>query len=106
MEKSIISEITVTPIKPKDGLIGFINFVIDGKYYLGGIAIHTLRKGGYRLLFPTKKLTNGLEVEIFHPISQSAYAEVMQAVEPELNRIFGEIFEKGVEYGKSFTNTE
>ena len=68
--KNKISEIQIIPIKPINGLVGFASFVIDSNLYLGSIGIITRPEGGYRLVYPTKKV--GLRnINIFHPINKS-----------------------------------
>ena len=63
-----ISEIQFTPVKPQDGLVGFASFVLDGKYYVGSIAIYTRLNGiGYRLVYPAKKVGER-NINTFHPI--------------------------------------
>lgn len=65
-----ISEIQIIPIKPQDGLVAFASFVLDGNLYLGSIGILTRPEGGYRLVYPTKKV--GIRnINIFHPINKS-----------------------------------
>ena len=52
-----LSEIQVIPVKPRDGLIGFVSFVLDEKYYVSSVAIYTRLDGsGYRLTYPAKKI--------------------------------------------------
>ena len=64
-----ISEIQIIPVKPQDGLVAFVSFVLDESIYLGSIAILTRPEGGYRLVYPTKKV--GLRsLNIFHPINK------------------------------------
>lgn len=64
-----ISEIQIIPVKPQDGLIAFVSFVLDESIYLGSIAILTRPEGGYRLVYPTKKV--GIRsLNIFHPINK------------------------------------
>ncbi len=71
-----ISEIQIIPIKPRDGLVAFTSFVLDNNLYLGSIGILTRPEGGYRLVYPTKKV--GLRnINIFHPINKS-FAESIE----------------------------
>lgn len=64
-----ISEIQIIPIKPQEGLVAFASFVLDNNLYLGSIGILTRPEGGYRLLYPTKKV--GIRsINIFHPINK------------------------------------
>lgn len=72
-----VSEIQIIPIKPQDGLVAFVSFVLDNNLYLGSIGIITKPEGGYRLVYPTKKL--GIRnINIFHPINK-AFAESIES---------------------------
>lgn len=51
----VITEIEITPIRPREGLVAFASCVIDQWLYLGSIAVVTRLDGGYRLTYPTKK---------------------------------------------------
>ena len=65
-----ISEIQILPIKPQDGLVAFASCVINEALYLGNIAIYTSfsNSEGYRLVYPSKMLPTGMQINIFHPI--------------------------------------
>ncbi len=64
-----ISEIQIFPIKPQNGLVAFASFVLNENLYLGSIGIITRPEGGYRLLYPTKKV--GIRnINLFHPINK------------------------------------
>ena len=64
-----ISEIQIIPIKPQDGLVAFASFVLNESLYLGSIGILTRPEGGYRLVYPTKKVGER-NINIFHPINK------------------------------------
>jgi DNA-binding cell septation regulator SpoVG len=81
-----ISEVQITPVKPKDGLVGFASFVYDGSFYLGSIGIYTRPQGGYRLTYPTRNGSSG-SFNIFHPINK----EIAQEVEKEVINRFEEV---------------
>lgn len=71
-----ISEIQIIPIKPKDGIVAFASLVLNHSLYLGSIAIMTRPTGGYRLIYPTKKLgTKG--INLFHPINRD-FAQIIE----------------------------
>ncbi len=79
-----ITEIQIVPIKPKDGLIGFISFVLNECLYLGSIGIHTRLDGkGLRLTYPTKGAIN-----IFHPINKDMSKAIEEAVFAEALKVF------------------
>ncbi len=73
-----ITEIQIIPIKPKDGIVAFASFVLDGWLYLGSIAIMTRPAGGYRLVYPTKKI--GVKgINVFYPINRD-FAQLIENV--------------------------
>jgi stage V sporulation protein G len=77
-----ISEIEVIPIKPKNGLVAFASCVINNSFYVGNIAIHTSYNcpDGYRLVYPSKILPNGKEVNCVHPINRDAGEVISRAI--------------------------
>lgn len=84
-----ISEINITPLKAQGSLLGFAQFVLNGEFFLGGVAIHSdLQSRGCRLVYPTKKLRNGEEVPLFHPITKAAADKVQKAVSSEWEQLF------------------
>jgi len=74
-----LSEIQIIPVKAQNGLVAFASFVLDDNLYLGSIGIITRPEGGYRLLYPSKKV-GARNINLFHPI----------------NKEFAQIIEKGV----------
>jgi stage V sporulation protein G len=78
-----LSEIQIIPIKPINGLVAFASFILDGKFYLGSIGIMTRPQGGYRLVYPSKKV--GIRnINTFYPINK----EVAEEIETEvINRL-------------------
>lgn len=78
-----ISEIELVPLRAKNGLTFFGSCVLDGKYFLGGVAVFTRRDGsGFRCVYPAKKLINGKQIPLFYPISQ----RVGQAIEKAISQ--------------------
>lgn len=76
-----VTEIELTPIKAKDGLTFFAACVLDGKYYLGNIAVFTRRDGsGFRCVYPTKTLRNSKQIPIFYPIDHQTGQTIEEAV--------------------------
>ena len=73
---SLISEVSVTPIRPKDTLIAFCSFVYRNEFFFGDIALHIEPSGGYSLRWPAKTLFNGSRCQIHYPLS----AEIGDAV--------------------------
>lgn len=57
--KVTVSEIEIRPIKPKKGLVALAScLVTGGEFYANSIGIMTVlrKEGGYRILWPTKKV--------------------------------------------------
>jgi len=84
-----LSEIQITPIKPQNGLVAFASFVLDGNLYLGSIGIMTRPNGGYRLVYPTKKVAER-NLNIFYPINK----EFSQVIENKVVRQFEDVMKK------------
>jgi len=92
-----ISEIQIVPIKPQDGLVGFASFVLDNNIYLGSIGLFTRPEGGYRLVYPTKKV-GVRNINLFHPINK----EFAQIIEKEVIGKFEDVM-KNDRYDSSDT---
>lgn len=90
--KTTISEIQFYPVKPQDGLLGFVSFVLDGKLWMGSVAVFSRPDGRYRLVYPTRKV-GGQNINIFHPINQEAGQQVEAAVSEKVAEIFSESYE-------------
>ena len=84
-----LSEIQIIPIKPQNGLVAFASFVLDGNLYLGSIGIVTRPQGGYRLVYPTKKVAEK-NLNIFYPINR----EFASAIENEVVKQFEDVMKK------------
>lgn len=78
MKQYTITEVQITPIKPKDGLIGFASIVFDNALYLSSIGIHLKLNGGFRLTYPSKIVGNR-NVHTYHPINKQL-SEKIEAV--------------------------
>lgn len=79
MQETTVSEITIIPIKPKNGLVALASCVLDNKFYFGSIGIYTKLAGGYRLTYPTKKVGTH-SINIYHPINKEAGDAVEAAI--------------------------
>lgn len=87
--KNQLSEIQIIPIKPQNGLVAFASFVLDGSLYMGSIGIMTRPRGGYRLVYPTKKVGDK-NINIFHPINR----EFASQVEAKIIKKFEDVMNK------------
>ena len=74
-----IKEIQVVPIKPQNGVVAFASFVLFDSIYCGSVAIVTRPQGGYRLLYPAKKLY-GRSISVCHPIDKELGSAIEKVV--------------------------
>jgi len=82
MNDLTISEIQIIPVKPNNGLVAFVSFVVNSQFYIGNVAIYTSPSSpdGYRLVYPIKVLPNGKEIHCVHPINRQTGDVVRRAV--------------------------
>ena len=90
--QTTISEIQFYPVKPKDGLLGFVSFVLDGKFWMGSVAVFSRPDGNYRLVYPTRKVA-GQNINIFHPITYEVGQQVEVAVSEKVAELLSENYE-------------
>lgn len=87
--KTKLTEIQIIPVKPQNGLVGFASFILNNQLYLGSVGILTRPKGGYRLVYPTKKVAER-SLNIFYPINK----EFAQLIENEVVKHFEDVMKK------------
>lgn len=93
-DQIIISEIQFVPVKPQDGLVGFASFVLDDKYYVGSVAVHTRLNGiGYRLVYPAKKVGER-NINTFHPIDPLVGKMIEDKVSAKVYNILDENYDR------------
>lgn len=79
-----ITKISIKKVEQKDGLVGFVNVIIDDCLYLGNIAVFLrLNKEGYRLVFPEKKIGDK-KISIFHPLTSKFYFLLEEKINKEI----------------------
>ena len=72
-----ISQVHYTPIRPREGLIGFAQFVLNDAFHIGGIGVLTrIGREGIRLVYPVKKLADGTSMALFYPLSKEVGEEI------------------------------
>ncbi|MFH1318592.1 MAG: septation protein SpoVG family protein [Candidatus Omnitrophota bacterium] len=74
-----ITEVNIVPRKPDKGFLAFASAIIDGIYH-GNMAIYSRPNGDLRVIYPTKKLKNGRQIQIFHPINKEVDQEIHKAL--------------------------
>lgn len=86
-----VSEVQITPIQPRDGLIAFASCIVDHKLFLGSIGVFTTLSGGYRITFPTKKVgKDGFSVSIFNPINKEACEAITEVILNKVTNLFNQ----------------
>ena len=81
-----INEIQIVPIKPKDGIVAFVSFVLNEVFYLSSVAVMTRPQGGYRLVYPTKKIGDR-SIGIFYPIQKDFAGQIEKDVIEQLEKV-------------------
>lgn len=82
--KSILSEISITPIRPQRSHIAWCSLVYRREWFLGDIALHVTKDGNdFRLSYPAKTLFNGAVINTFYPISKEIGDLVKSAIVEE-----------------------
>lgn len=84
--KQKISEIQIVPIKPQNGLVAFVSFVLNNSLYLGSIGVITRPEGGYRLTYPIKKVGTK-DINIFYPINNIFAKQIEKEVLIKLEEV-------------------
>ena len=98
----IISNISLVPIRPTQGLLGFASCTIsiaDWHFAISDLSIRSRPDGGLRILYPQKTLVNGAKVNPFIPLDK----ETGQAIEEPILNKFAELMNKLI---KQEVNTE
>lgn len=75
----LVSNVQIIPVHPKDGLVAFANFVIYDAIGCTSVAIMTRPLGGYRLVYPTKKVGDQT-ISIFYPLNRKVGTAIEQEV--------------------------
>ena len=85
-----ISDVTISPVSPRDGLIAFASIVLEGGFYVGGIAVHEKLDGtGYRLTYPTRKNASQT-FNICHPVNREASKAIERAIFEKLKTVLNQ----------------
>ncbi len=83
-----VTETQIFPLRPRDnGLIAFASALVDGKFSINSIAVRTTASGDLKLLFPSKRLPNGKDVQVFYPITAEGYEAIRGAILAKLEQL-------------------
>ena len=90
---TMVSEIEIVPVKADGGMVGFASFVVDGKFYVGNVAIMQRRDGtGIRLLYPNRNI-GGRQIHTLYPIRKEVGDSITKAIQLKYDSIFSHLFE-------------
>jgi DNA-binding cell septation regulator SpoVG len=82
-----ISEVQISFIKPKDGLVAFASCVVNDSIFLSSIAIHKkLCDDSYRVTYPKKG-----NFSLFHPIKHEASTEIEDKILKKLKDVMSKV---------------
>lgn len=98
----VVGEVSITPVKPTDGLVAFASCVLDEQLYIGSLGVRQRLDGtGYRITYPTKKI-GSRQLNFYHPVTKEAGNLIEQAIITKCV----ELFERSDEtYGRHSKNT-
>ena len=74
-----VTDIQIIPVRPNNGLVGFASFVLDNSFYMGAIGIHTRPHGGFRVSYPTRKISSD-NLPTYYPINKEIAGAIEQAI--------------------------
>lgn len=98
MNENLVTEINIYPLKPKGGLVAFGSCLFAERLSLNSIAIYTKPDGsGYRLVYPSKMLPNGKQINLFYPIDKATG----KTIEHVIIRTFEDLMKKSRESEES-----
>ena len=96
-----VSEVSITPVKPTDGLVAFASCLIDGQLFIGSLGVHQRLDGtGYRITYPTKKV-GSRQLNYFYPVTKDAGRAIEQAVIAKCVELFERSDERYGRHGKT-----
>lgn len=95
MHKLMLKEIEIIPIKAQNGLVAFASCIVNNQLYLGNVAIYSspLTPEGFRLVYPTKTLSNGQRLSIVHPITREVGSLIQRQIIEEYLRLMKNLTE-------------
>lgn len=77
-----VKEVQVTIVKSSNGLLALCSCTIFDCFYCGSIGLYSspTTPSGFRITFPTRKLSSGQQVPIFHAFRKEAEQAVTKAI--------------------------
>jgi stage V sporulation protein G len=83
-----ITDVQITPITPREGLVAFASIIIDDSIYLGSIGVYTKLDGsGYRITYPAKKVGQK-DLNVHRPTNEETSKMIEQAIISKARKLF------------------
>jgi stage V sporulation protein G len=84
-----ITDIQVTPITPRNGLVAFASVTLNNSVYLGSIGVYTRLdgSGSYRITYPTKKVGKK-DLNIHRPTNEEMSKMIEEAIILKTKELF------------------
>lgn len=92
MNELAIKEIQIIPVKFQGGLVAFASVVINN-LYISNISIYSCPSSpdGFRLVYPTKTLKNGIKLSILHPIDKETGLTIQKQIVEEYLKLVNDL---------------
>ena len=93
MREQNITEINITPIRPRNGLVAFSSFILNNNLYVGNVGIFTSPSSpdGFRLVYPYRVLGNGQKIDTVFPITKDFGYDIQRVVVEEYKRLINKL---------------
>ena len=93
MSEINISEIQTVPIKAHQGLVAFASCLINNCIFIGNLAIYSCPQSasGFRIVYPTRKLKSGEQIQIVHPVTKEAGDIIERKIVEEYRKVIDKL---------------
>ncbi|MHA1541195.1 MAG: hypothetical protein ACTSXL_02370 [Alphaproteobacteria bacterium] len=81
-----ISEVNISFVKSRNGLIGFASIVLNNSIFLSSIGIYEKLQGGYRITYPAKG-----EHKVFYPINRETSDLIEKTIFNKLKEVMKKV---------------
>lgn len=98
----IITEVNIVIFRARNGLVAMASCVYNNALFLSSIGIMNRLQGGYRISYPTKKLSGERSINMYRPINK----EVAKAIEDAILEKYHELTKNDDHIEASFHDEE
>ena len=89
----MIDEIKIELVTPKNGLVAFASFTYMKSIRCASVAIYTRPDGGFRLVYPNKRIYNQ-EINVFYPINHDVGKAIEEKVAKKCEEVVKEAHDR------------